>query len=142
MNTKKGQVSIELFTTFGMVLAFTLPVLLLLLTITQYGHENAATAQADATVRILAENIDFIYLQGNGAKKTLLLNFPSNAKSLMIDKVGHEIVINLTISAGYYEAATPFYGEVFTDYTLTNTSGLLAVTLENTDGKVKISYAQ
>lgn len=135
---KKGQVSIELLTTFGIVVAFTFPVLLLLLAVTQYGHENASMAQADATVRILADSIDSVYFEGVGAKKTVLLNLPSGTKSLQIKK--NEIVLDLSTSSGQYQAATPFSGVIAAEYTETDKSGLLTVTLQTNElGKVQIS---
>lgn len=137
--TLKAQISIELLTTFGMVLVFTIPVLLLLLTVTQYGHENATMTQADATARILARNIDLVYFQGAGAKKTLLLNFPSNTQSVKIGKNTHEIVLNISTSTGFYEAATPFSGNLSQDVIESDLNGLIAFELENTNGVVKVS---
>ena len=47
----KAQASIELMVTLGVVLAFTIPVIFLLFSITSVGYENAAVAQADASAR-------------------------------------------------------------------------------------------
>ncbi len=138
----RGQISIELLTTFGMVIAFTIPVLLLLLTVTQYGHENAAMTQADATARIMAQNINLIYLEGDGAKKTLLLNFPSTTKTITINKSSHEIVLDISTSTGFYEAATPFSGNLSQDLTESDLSGLVTFVLENNDGVVKVSKVE
>ena len=138
VNNMRAQVSIELLTTFGIILVFTVPVLLLLLTITQYGHENASMMQADATGRMLAHNIEVIYFQGDGAKKTLLLNFPSNTKTMTINESTHEIVLNISTSSGYYEAALPFYGNISQDVSESDLTGLLTFELENKNGVVEI----
>ncbi len=134
----KAQVSMELLTTFGMLIAFSVPVLLLLLSITQYGHENATIAQADATVRLIAENIDFLTIQGSQAKKMLLVNIPSNTKKLQIKQSSHEVILTISSSAGSYDAVAPFYGNA-TDFELSGLSGLIALTLENKNGVVGIS---
>jgi hypothetical protein len=136
----KAQISIESLTTFGLIVAFTVPVLLLLLAVTQYGHEDAARAQAYITARVIAENIELIYFEGDGAKKTLLINLPSNTKGVSIS--GQAVVVNITTSAGLYEAAAPFYGNISRDSqncSLRDVSGIVSLSLENNGGRVKIS---
>lgn len=103
----KGQASIELMITIGIVLAFTIPVLFLLFSITSINQENAQMAQADATVRSLADSVNFVYGEGVGAKRVILLNIPSSVKKL--DMADNEIVLETVTSAGAYDAAAPVF---------------------------------
>ena len=80
----KGQSSLELLVTVGIVMAFTVPVLFLLLSLTSVGYENTAKAQADASTRSLAETMNFVYAQGDGAKKVLLLNVPASTEEIYV----------------------------------------------------------
>lgn len=105
----KAQASIELLITIGIVLAFTIPVLFLLLSVTSVSHENTGMAQADASVRSLADSINFVYGEGVGSKRVILLNIPASANSL--DIVDGEVVMPLDLSAGSYEAVAPIFAD-------------------------------
>ncbi|MGV8176746.1 MAG: hypothetical protein ACP5NX_03035 [Candidatus Bilamarchaeaceae archaeon] len=81
---RKGQASIELLTTFGIVLAFTVPVLFLVLTATQFGFEKQTLNEADASARTLAMGINDVYSQGLGARKEVMINLPRNTESVSL----------------------------------------------------------
>ncbi len=133
----KGQSSMELFVTLGIVLAFTVPVLLLLLSINSVSYENTAKAQAEASTRTLSEATDFVWAQGSGAKRVVVLNLPTSTKS--INATNHEIVITIKTSAGDFQAASPTvavvnYQQVFDSQH--EKSGLLPITLENINNQI------
>ncbi len=103
----RGQASMELLITIGIVLAFTIPVVFLLLSLTMVGYEDTSIAQADATARSLADSINVVHSQGPGAKRMVLMNLPSNTDSLSIKN--NEVVVAVKTSKGSYEAAAPFF---------------------------------
>ena len=60
----KGQASMELLITIAVVLAFSMPVILLFLSLSEFGLEKASLAQADSAARKLSDNINDVYSQG------------------------------------------------------------------------------
>ena len=106
----RGQASMELLITLGIVLAFTIPVVFLLFTVTQVGYEDTAKAQADATSRSLADTLNFIYSQGEGAKRTILLNTPTSMETLTIGN--GEVVARIKTSDGYYDGVSPTFAKI------------------------------
>jgi uncharacterized protein (UPF0333 family) len=127
-NSSKGQVSLELLITLGVVVAFTIPVLFLLLSVSSSGQENAAKDQADATARSLAESINTVYAQGEWAKRVVLLNAPSNTEEITIKD--NEVTVKIRVSEGTYEGVAPFFGNITSDFVSTE-SGLIKLELVN-----------
>ena len=134
--TLRGQSSMELLITFSVVLAFTVPVLLLLLTVSQYGFEKSSVIQADADARTIADNLNELSAQGDGSKREILLNLPSNTRYLNISN--REVVIGVGLSSGIYEAAAPFYANVSKDYYNNGISGLYSLSIEPGPAQVEV----
>ncbi|MBI2079526.1 hypothetical protein HYT84_02080 [Candidatus Micrarchaeota archaeon] len=145
MQNVKGQSSVEMLVTVGAVIAFTIPVILLLLSLTQYGQESAAIYQAQATSKIIAESINEVYIQGPGAEKNILVTFPSNSIGLSIkgpveqDKqLGSEVIITMKSSTGSYDAVTPTFARVEL-LPLLSPNGLVSLKLlTKADGEVQV----
>ena len=134
----RAQASIELLITIGIVLAFTIPVLFLLLTVSQFGFENASLAQGEGSAKKIADNINEAYLQGADTKRIILVNLPSNTE--LLDIQGNEVVIKVRTSAGEYEAVSPIFGNVTGFVPIIKKSGTLPLVLTtNADGEVEIS---
>ena len=127
-NSKKAQISLELLITLGVVVAFTIPVLFLLLSVSSAGAENAAKDQADATARSLAESINTVYAQGEGAKRLVLMNAPSNTEKITI--MDNEVTVKIRISDGTYDGVAPFFANITKDFD-TKKSGLIKLDLVN-----------
>ena len=140
----KGQASVEMLVTLGVVIAFTLPVLFLLLSVTQVGQEHTAVAQAQASSRSLADTVNRVYAMGPGAKRLLYLNIPSTTKNITIKEIGTkpggEVVITVTTSRGIFEAVAPTFAEINDVYsTIEGKTGLFPVIVESdTNGEVII----
>ncbi|MFH1393958.1 MAG: hypothetical protein ABII71_00415 [Candidatus Micrarchaeota archaeon] len=139
----RGQASIELLITLGVVLAFTIPVLFLLLSVTSVGYENTSMAQAEATARSFSDSINLVYGQGIGARRVVLLNLPTNTDQVVVED--NEVIITLTTSSGRFDAAAPIFAQVRGD-TLSRggpIAGLLAVEIEAVEvgGEVQVQVA-
>ena len=132
----KAQVSVELLVTLGVVLAFALPVLLLLLSISQFGFENASVAQAEGAAKKLADNINEVHAQGGITKRVVLMSLPLNTESLSVGE--NEVVVKVKISAGEYEAVSPMFGKVKA-FELKQKSGPISLVLQNNGNEVEIS---
>ncbi len=138
MASMKGQSSMELLVTFGVVVAFSLPILFLIYSISSVGYEDTAKAQADASARNLADSINLIYSQGNGAKNTVLLNLPATTQSILVGK--GEVTVRIKTSKGMFDSVSPIIA--YSDSTQTvasRKSGLYRLSLENHNGVVVLS---
>jgi len=133
----KGQTSLELMVTVGIVIAFTIPVLFLLLSVTSIGYEDTAKAQAEAASRTLADTMNSVYSQGDGAERRILLNVPASTERVYATDEG-EVVVQIKTAAGSFEAVHPTIAEVGSPSDLGETTGLFLVDVENDDGEVEL----
>jgi len=132
----KGQSSMELLVTVGIVLAFTVPVIFLLLSLTMVGFEDASVAQAEASARSMADSINVVYGQGGDAKRVVLLNLPANTQRLAIS--GNEVILEIRTSRGMHQAAAPFFAntadsELVSAESETARSGLVPVEISSAE---------
>ena len=137
----KGQISFELLVTVGVILAFTIPVLFLMLSMTSVGYEDTAKAQADAAARTLADTINSVYSQGPGAQRSLLLNVPATTENIAV--INSEVVVKIRTGKGSFEAAAPTIGKMSPDLTKSNLgkkNGLFKIIVHTNDqGEVELS---
>lgn len=134
----KGQSSFELFITLGIVFAFTVPVLFLIFSLTSSGYEQTSMAQADASARSLADSINFVYSQGPGAKRTILINAPAATNEI---RVGDgEVVFELKTASGTFDAVSTTFATIEPSSPVKNNAkkGLFRLLVENRDGKVRV----
>jgi len=139
----KGQASMEMLITLGIVLAFTLPVIFLMFTVTQVGYDETAMAQADASARSLADTLNFVYSQGPKAKRTIVLNNPPATESITVGN--GEVVVRIKTTEGYYDGVSPTFAEVQGEETSPQTirgAGLFTLEVYNSDGKVVVSVPE
>ena len=139
----KGQSSLELFVTIGIVLAFTVPVIFLLISVTSAGYENTAKSQADASARALAETMDFVYSQGSSApqgssaQREVLLNMPATTQS--ISASAGEVVVSIKTTGGTYDAAAPTIANISPVVITKGLSGLMTLDVKDNGGEVVLS---
>jgi len=133
----RGQVSLELLVTLGVVIAFTVPVIFLLLSVSSVNHEKAMKDQADAASRSLADSINIVYSQGNHARRVVLINAPASTKEITVS--GQEVMVRIGTSAGDYEAASPVFANVSGVATISEKTGLFQINITNSGGQVVIS---
>ena len=136
--TSKGQSSFELLITLGVFVAFTLPVLFLLLSVTSVGYEDTSKAQADASARSLADAVNFVYSQGANSSKLVLLYVPTNTQALTL--ANNEVVVTVKLASGDFEGAAPIYAKVSpTSKDIQGRSGLFSVNVKtDADGEVEL----
>lgn len=99
----------EMLITVGMMLAFVVPISLLLLTTSGQNFEEVSKHQAQVTVQKIAHAVNTVYLEGEGSSKNVLLNIPSNTKSLEIRS--SEVLLILNTAQGEYEVTYPLIPE-------------------------------
>ncbi len=138
----KGQASMETMVTLGIVLAFTVPVILLLVSFTSVTHEDTSIAQADAAARSLADSMNFVYIQGDGAKRSVILNVPASTEEIVVQdrtdgRPGGEVIIRIRTSSGRFDAVAPTLANV--SYSIyRDKSGLFTMQVVNSGGEVML----
>ena len=137
----KGQSSLELLVTVGVVIAFTIPVLFLLVSVTSIGYEDTSKAQADAASRSLADTMNSVYAQGNGAQRELLLNVPPSTEQVRIVETaqGTEVIVSIRTSGGTFDSSSPSIARIkgFSQE-LTKKAGLFTLCVRNDNGEVEL----
>jgi len=133
----RGQSSLELLVTIGIVLAFTVPVVFLLLSVTSAGYENTSKSQADASARALAETMDFVYSQGSSAQREVLLNVPATTQS--ISASAGEVVVRIKTTGGTYDAAAPTIANISPVVITKDLNGLVTLYVKDNGGEVELS---
>lgn len=133
----KGQTSLELLVTVGVVIAFTIPVLFLLLSATSIGFEDTSKAQADATARTLADAMNSVYSQGEGTSRLILVNAPSNTQEILLED--NEVVVKIVTSNGVFESASPTIAKIRGgSQSIGKKTGLFQILIENNNGEVEL----
>ncbi|HSB47453.1 MAG TPA: hypothetical protein VLD37_05545 [Candidatus Bilamarchaeum sp.] len=141
----KGQTSLELLVTLGVVIAFTVPVIFLLLSVTSVGYEDTSKAQADAASRTLADTMNAVYAQGDGAQRELLLNVPPSTQEVKVVRVGSgtdtasEAIVTIKTSGGDFQAASPSIAKIrgFSQE-VEKKAGLFTLCVKNENGEVQL----
>jgi hypothetical protein len=108
--SRKGQAATETMVTIGMILVFVIPILLLLLVGAQARFESLSHVQASSVVRVIADSINEVYVEGPGASKVVVINVPTNTQFLNITE--NEVVLRLETRSGPTDISTSFFGEV------------------------------
>jgi hypothetical protein len=111
--TRKGQAAMEMMVTIGMILVFVVPIVLLLLIGAQARFESLSHVQAGSTVRIIADSINEVYLEGPIASKVVILNIPTNTRTIKITE--NEVIITLDTNSGTADVVASFFGEMHED---------------------------
>jgi hypothetical protein len=138
----KGQSSLELLVTVGTVLAFTIPVLFLILSVSSVGYEDTAKAQADASARTLADAMTTVYAQGPGAQRDMLINAPPSTEAVYAyaEDIGGSVVVRIGTSGGSFDAVSPTIAHISSgSHVIENKGGLFRVLLKtNNIGEVEL----
>ncbi|MCP4647020.1 MAG: hypothetical protein GY852_04690 [bacterium] len=111
---RKGQAATEMLVTIGVILIFIVPILLLLLVGAQARFESLSHVQANSVVRIIADSINEVHIEGPHASKVVIVNVPTNTRYLNITE--NEIVLTLETSNGPTDVTTAFFGDVNDTY--------------------------
>jgi uncharacterized protein (UPF0333 family) len=135
---RKGQTSLELLVTVGVVIAFTIPVLFLLLSVSSVGYEDTSKAQADAASRTLSDTINSVYAMGPGAQREVLLNVPPSTQGVYVGD--GEVVVRIKTSGGTFDAASPTIARIAGgSQEILKKSGLFTLILRtNSNGEVEL----
>lgn len=150
MNIMKGQAATESILMAGFVIAFTIPILVLLYSAVNLRGEQTALSQARLSAKSIADYAGELYVQGDGSTRIVLVNYPPSLRNIIIGE--HEVVFWLELSGRRSDVVAPSLARMRSspERSLGSQrdplfsylgSGVHAVNLTNVDGVVEISYA-
>ena len=73
----RGQAATEYLVLAGFALVFILPLAFLFLSASNSELGKTSISQASAAANAIADEAGIVYLQGNGSKETIIVNYPS-----------------------------------------------------------------
>jgi hypothetical protein len=123
----------------GFALAFIIPLALLFFAYTGSEVADSSIAQAKASVRTIASEAGSVYLQGAGAKKALLVNYPEGIINGSVE--GGIVSLRLSIEGGAMDVTSPTFANITGNLSGKRQGGIQRVNLVNVDGRyVNITY--
>jgi hypothetical protein len=148
---KKAQAAMETLILVGFALALFIPLILLFFSATTNRSEETNLIAARSAVRSVADYASDTYLQGEGAKKRIIVNYPSQVANISISN--QTITFRVRTQAGLVDISEPFTGKVV-DTPVANKKlyeqrvrpeldiggGLHTIDFFHTNGKVEVSY--
>ncbi|MCX6772798.1 MAG: hypothetical protein NTV88_03440 [Candidatus Micrarchaeota archaeon] len=137
-NFSRGQAALENLIMVGFALAFIVPLAFLFLSST--GTQSAKTSidQAQVTARTIADTAGEIYLQGPGAKKTILVNYPDGVTG---GSVGNGVVVlSILVDGRQLDIPATTFASVSGDLSGKRNPGLQRIRMENTGYEVYVKY--
>ena len=122
----------------GFALVFIIPIAFLFLSASNNELSKTSIMQAKATARTIADSAGEVYLQGPGARKYIVVNYPQGVTNA---SVGDGIVVLRLDSNGHTQdiVATTF-ANITGDLSGKQAAGLQTIKLVNNDDVVNITY--
>ena len=121
-------------------IAFILPLALLFLTASGTELSKTSVAQAKISARAIADEAGEVYLQGPGAKKTILVNYPQGVLNASVDS--GLVILTLDSDGRRMDVIGSTFADLRGDLSGKRTAGLQKISLEyNGTGQfVHVSY--
>jgi hypothetical protein len=129
----------EMLIMAAFALAFILPLAFLFLAASSSEMGKASLLQAKASVRTIANEAGEIYLQGPGAKKTILVNYPEGVKDGSVE--GGVVSLRLDADSRQSDVVAGTFANITGNLSGKKSAGLHRIDLENIGGThVNITY--
>ena len=136
----RGQATTEMLVLVGFALVFIIPLALLFLSASNNELSKTSVMQAKATARTIADNAGEVYLQGPGARKYIIVNYPQGVTGASVrDGV---VVITLDSNGYRQDIVATTFANITGDLSGKRTSGLQTIKLVNENDVVDITYQQ
>jgi len=125
----------------GFALVFIIPLAFLFISASNNELGKTSIMQAKATARTIADNAGEVYLQGPGARKYIVVNYPQGVTGA---SVGNGVVVLTLDSNGQrQDIVASTFANITGNLSGARPAGLQAIRLVNIDGNiVNITYQQ
>jgi len=136
----RGQAMTEMLVLVGFALVFIIPIAFLFITASNNELSKTSIMQAKATARAIADNAGEVYLQGPGARKHIVVNYPQGVTGA----TASDGVVVLTLDANGYrqDVVATTFAQIEGDLPGKRGAGLQTIKMVNVDDVVKITYQQ
>lgn len=125
----------------GFAIVFIVPLAFLFLSSSNEEMGKASLMQAKASVRTIADSAGEVYLQGAGARKDIVVNYPQGVVDLQVEN--KMVVLTLDTRNGEQDIVSETFANVEGDLSGKRGAGLQTIRMVNEDGYVvKVSYVQ
>ncbi len=134
-----GQAATETLVLAAFALVFILPLVFLFFSASGSELGKASVLQAKAAARTIADEAGEIYLQGAGARKTIIVNYPEGIKNASAS--GGLIVLTIEADNRQLDMIGSTFANVTGNLSGKRTAGLQRIKLVNVDGDyVNVTY--
>lgn len=137
----KAQAATEVLVLAGFALVFIIPLAFLFLSATNSEMGKTSLLQAKASARSIADNAGEVYLQGAGARKYIVVNYP---QGVMGASAGNGVVALTFYDGGrQQDIVASTFANITGNLSGKRTAGLQTIRLENVGGYVvNVTYAK
>ena len=137
-NARHGQAATELLVLAGFSLAFILPLAFLFLSSSNTELGKTAVSQAKISARTIADEAGQVYLQGPGAKKTILVSYPNGIVDGAVE--GGLVVLSVESEGRRLDVVSSTFANVTGNLAGKRTQGIQRINLVNMGNYVNITY--
>ena len=136
---RAGQATTEMLVLVGFALVFIIPIAFLFLTASNNELSKTSVMQAKATARTIADSAGEVYLQGPGAKKYIVVNYPQGVTGASVGSGA--VVLTLDSNGQRQDIVATTFANITGNLSGKRGAGLQTIKLVNEDENiVNITY--
>ncbi|MEM4554898.1 MAG: hypothetical protein QXT25_03555 [Candidatus Anstonellaceae archaeon] len=135
---QRGQAATEYLVLVGFAVAFIVPLAFLFLSFSSSHLGSSSISSAQSAAFSIAEEAGEVFLQGEGARKTILVYYPDGIIDGKVES--GMIVLRIDANGRIADLVAPTFANVSGNLSGKRTGGLQKIRLVNVDGYVNITY--
>lgn len=126
-NRKRAQAGAEMLILVGFALVFIIPLALLLLSLSGTELGKTAVSQAKISARSIANEAGEVYLQGPGARKSIVVNYPEGIRDAKLE--GGLVVLSMESDGRLQDIVSATFANISGNLSGKRASGLQRINL-------------
>ncbi|MCX8196897.1 MAG: hypothetical protein N3G80_01095 [Candidatus Micrarchaeota archaeon] len=134
----KGQAASEYLVMIGFALAFIVPLALLFLSFSHSERGKNSISAAQVAASTIADEAGEIFLQGEGARKTIVVNYPDGITNAKLEN--GLVVLRIEADGRTMDIVASTFANVSGNLSGKRTGGLQKIKLVNMGDFVNVSY--
>ena len=139
--SSRGQAATEMLVMVGFALVFIIPLALLFLSASNNELGKTSLMQAKATARSIADSAGEVYLQGAGARKQIVVNYPQGVESASVED--GMVVLRLDSNGMRQDVVGSTFANITGNLAGKRGAGLQSISMVNVNGYVvNITYVR
>jgi uncharacterized protein (UPF0333 family) len=130
----RGQATTEMLVLTGFAIVFIVPLAFLFLSASNEEMAKSSLMQAKASVRAIADSAGEVYLQGAGARKDVVVNYPQGVVNASVEN--GMVVLTLDTDSGEQDIVSATFANMTGNLAGKRGAGLQTIRMVNEDGYV------